>query len=593
MGSGDLITRMYTDFRGVDFRGGDVDLRRSPDAMNMWKDYKNPDGIRKRPPMIEAYKLPIEPGQTSAPDPGAVYAMDFFTKGNRTYPIAVLGNDVYDFYGPSPKVIFSDFAEPGAGKCTTFVFNDVWYMKGMNRYIQYDGTTAKDVEGYVPTTTIGRKPEGGGTPHEDVNLLTRRRKNTFAGDGVSTEFYLDTNELDTSVTPIVTVDGKEVALRDSTWHSPSLNSIILASPPPKPLTESQDNVCIEFSVLETNEWGHRAVDKINQCRLATVFDNRVFFSGNPNYPNYVWHSSLDDPTYVSDLDEYIEGQDNAPVKAMVAGNNALWVFKEPSPERNSIFYHNPSLDEDYGKVYPSTHSNVSTGCVATGTNFNDDIVFFSDKGMEGIAGEVTTEQVVAHRSSVVDAKLLKEENYKNMILEEWDGYLLVIIGNKVYLADSRALHQVDNHYEYEWYYWELGYNVTCSRVHDGVLYLGADDGVIYKISGSFDDSYEVYTSYWMTPPDKFNHPQYLKTTNKRGCVIEAAGKCYVYVKTNKTDWERVGLFSDIDDYVVCRIKRKKFKDIQLAFAAARRPASETFTLESATLECYVGGYIKR
>ena len=40
MVSGSLITRNYTDFRGVDFSNNEVSLVRSPDSLNMWKDYK-------------------------------------------------------------------------------------------------------------------------------------------------------------------------------------------------------------------------------------------------------------------------------------------------------------------------------------------------------------------------------------------------------------------------------------------------------------------------------------------------------------------------------------------------------------------------
>ena len=38
--SGSLITRNYTEFRGVDFTGEDVAIARSPDSLNMWKNYK-------------------------------------------------------------------------------------------------------------------------------------------------------------------------------------------------------------------------------------------------------------------------------------------------------------------------------------------------------------------------------------------------------------------------------------------------------------------------------------------------------------------------------------------------------------------------
>jgi hypothetical protein len=203
--------------------------------------------------------------------------------------------------------------------------------------------------------------------------------------------------------------------------------------------------------------------------------------------------------------------------------------------------------------------------------------------MEGISGDITTEQVVGHRSSLVDRKMIAAPDYKNMILEEWEGYLLVFIGDKVFLADSRATLSNEGHTEYEWFYWELGKKVMCARVKDGVLYLGTEDG-IYTLNDTAAD----IESYWVTPKDKFKSPQKMKTTNKRGCVVEATGDISVYAKVEDTDFELIGTYENITDYFVSRIKRKKWKDIQLKFHSNTR-----FSLETATLEAFVGGYIKR
>jgi hypothetical protein len=324
-------------------------------------------------------------------------------------------------------------------------------------------------------------------------------------------------------------------------------------------------------------------DSILKCQMLQVFDNRVFFSGNPDHPNVVWNSSLNDPSYCSDLDYYKEGMDNAAVKGLVAGNNALWVFREPSDANTTVFYHTPVLDEQYGKVYPSSHSSITTGCIGKAINFNDDIVFFSERGMEGISGDVTTEQAVAHRSSLVDRKLISEAKYKDMVLAEWEGYLFVFVGNHAYLADSRAMFQNEAHTEYEWFYWKLEREVICATVKDGVLYLGTSDG-IYTLT----DTDAHMESYWTTPLDKFKYPNKLKTTNKRGCVGEATGDVSVYAKLEDTDFELIGTYTNITDYFVSRIKRKKFKDLQLKFYSDTR-----FSLETVTLEAFVGGYIKR
>jgi hypothetical protein len=210
-------------------------------------------------------------------------------------------------------------------------------------------------------------------------------------------------------------------------------------------------------------------------------------------------------------------------------------------------------------------------------------VFFSERGMEGISGDITTEQVVAHRSSFVDRKMIAEPDYENMILEEWDGYLFVFIGNRAYLADSRTAFNYEGHIEYEWFYWELEKPVISTTVEKGVLYLGSEDGV-YTLT---DYNADV-ESYWVTPKDKFKHPHKLKTTNKRGCVAEATGDLSVYAKLEDTDFELIGSYENVTDYFVSRIKRKKFKDIQLKFYSKTR-----FSLETVTLECFVGGYVKR
>ena len=559
--AGVMVSRIYSGFRGVDFRGEEINLVRSPDSLNMWKDYKETESIRTRPGMELA---------TEFTDP--VYGIFFFRAGTTEMQLVHSGTKLYRVIGTSKTLIYSGLK---AARSSSFVYENKWYFKDGSKYLQYDGNTIKEVVGYVPTTSIARKPAGGGTIYEDVNMLSNRRINTFLADGTSTVYVLDAKNIDNDFTPIVKVNDVETKNFKVNWAEGKLT---FTKAPAAPKTDGQDNVTIEFQKTVA---GH--ANRIKKCTLLQVFDNRVFFSGNPDFPNVVFHCSLHDPSYCSDLDYYEEGLDNAAVKGLVAGNNALWVFREPSHANTTVFYHTPTIDAEYGKIYPSQHSSVTTGCVGAAINFNDDIIFFSDRGMEGISGDVTTEQVVAHRSSLVDRKMIAEEKYKDMILSEWEGYLLVFIGSRVYLADSRAAFTNQDHTEYEWFYWDLGKEVNCASVNAGTLYLGTEDGV-YTMTDTKCD----LESYWVTPKDKFKNPQKLKTTNKRGCVVEAMGDISVYAKLEDTDFELVGEYPAVTDYFVCRIKRKKFKDIQLKFHSKTR-----FSLETATLECFVGGYIKR
>jgi hypothetical protein len=560
--SGNLVPRQYSDFRGIDLRGGEVTLYRSPDSLNMWKDYRLDEGISTRPD--------IELHETFD---NTIYGIFFYKVGNTEMMLVHSGTTLFKVANGVRTELYTGL---NPRKSYAFIYNNIFYFKDGINYLQYNGETIGEVVGYVPTTSIARKPSGGGTVYEDVNMLTGIRINTFLADGESTEYYLDAQNIDSDFQPIVIVDGKEVT--DFTVDT-TKGMIKFGVAPSEPLTDGQDNVSIKFRRTVA---GYR--ERINKCTLLQVFDNRVFFSGNQNYPNTVWHSSLNDPSYCSDLDYYNEGLDLSPVRSMVAGNNALWVFKEPSQANTTVFYHNPVIDAQYGKIYPSSHSNISTGCTATGINFNDDIAFFSDRGMEAINGDITTEQVVAHRSSFIDSKLLSEANYKDMLLEEWEGYLLVIIDNKVYLADSRKMAQFENHNEYEWWYWELSKNITCTKVHNGTLYLGTSEG-IYTLTNN-DTNIE---SYYTTPFDDFKCRQYQKTTNKRGCVVDMTGEnVTISVKTDNNEFEDIDTYTNVKGYIVSRIKRKKWKEIQLKFSS-----NKPFGLYSVTLESYIGGYVKR
>ena len=561
--SGTLITRNYSNFSGVDFsnRGDEVALNHSPNALNMWKNYRSSNGkcVETRPD-LETFKEYTD----------KIYGFYLYTISNVVYKIVHSGTKLYK----NDDVIYSSMSEH---KSNFFVFKDKLYIMDSNKYLVYDGTEVKEVAGYIPTTTISRAPLGGGTMYEDINMLTPLRRNSFCADGTSTEYHLDVETIDADTEVKVWID--DVLQTEGYSVNYGTGVITFTTAPSEPLTAGQDNVIIQFSKTIS---GYRS--RIENCTLVEIFDNRVFFSGNNNYPNVLFHCSLEDPTYCSDTDYYEEGSTDSKVKSLVAGNNALWVLKEPSQSNTTIFYHNPTIDSEHGKIYPSTHSSISTGCKAKGINFNDSIIFFSNNGMEAITGDVTTEQVLIHRSSLVDCKLLNEAKYKDMELVEWAGYLLAIMGKKIYLADGNTLTQINNHYEYEWFYFEFDKDLDGALVKDDVLYL-ISNKTIYTLTKK-DTNIE---SYWTTIEDEFKYPQYQKIMNKKGFVIKMSGEeLSVYVRTDDKDFQLIKKYKNEKEYIVSKKKKKKWRSIQLKFAS-KKP----FCLYSNTLEAYVGSYVKR
>ena len=168
---------------------------------------------------------------------------------------------------------------------------------------------------------------------------------------------------------------------------------------------------------------------------------------------------------------------------------------------------------------------------------------------------------------------------------------MCLTNSHIYLADSRKKFQNStNDVEYEWFYWELPFDITFIKEYRGTLFFGNEKGELFKLEG-INDNEEDILSVWTTPKDDFGYPSYTKTTNKRGNVADllTMNNREIHVDTivdNVLKEKKV--FSDEKGYIAYRIKDKKFKDIQLKFSS-KKP----FGLFSCTLQGFVAGYIKR
>ena len=595
------IKRQYTDLAGVDFKNDAalVNLNRSPDALNIYKDYTG-----------EGNCIQTRPGYKELADFGSEYAINGFYMYSDTVALVHAGTKLFlwNNFPSTPQNPLVLSSTMNNAKSVFFIFNNKLYINDGANYLVYDGTLKSvSQDAFVPTTSINRKPSGGGTQYQDVNVLQPKRINTFVGDGTSTEYHLDTEAI-TSVDAVY-VDG--VATTDYTV-STTLGKVTFTTAPAAPGLQGVDNVSIEFSKTVSGY-----ATRISACTKSQVFDNRVFFTGNPSYPNAMFHSELENPSYIADVSYYQDGTSEAKIKDMTVGNNILWVFKEPNQENATVFYHVPTTSREYGRIYPNKQGNVSTGCYSVATNFSDDIVFLSKYGLEGITGDIDQEQLLSHRSSLVDNKLVNASNFSDAQMVEWQGYLLILVDGYVYLADSRQKFQGINGIEYEWYLWNISGTdedglPRILKEYKGNLYIGTSKGLIFKFEGTNDNG-EAINSYWTTPMDSFGYSNMVKTTNKRGGVARIKtipnGQIKIAEKTNRKAEKHITTksasgfdFTDVDfgnfafttenqSYVVYKIKEKKFLTISLKFYSDE--LDKPFGLYSAVLEAFVGGYVKR
>lgn len=507
-----------------------------------------------------------------------------------------------------------------------YMFGDNLYINDGANYLVYDGTTISNVSeaAYVPTTSVSRAPSGGGTKLDDVNLLTGQRINTFKADGTSTDYFLDAYDIDS--VDEVKVDENVISNSDYVVNL-ELGKITFNTAPAYSGLIDGDNVSIKFTRNVTDY-----ASRITNCTIAVVFDNRIFFSGNPDFPNGVFHCALNNPAYCRDLDYYECGNNDNEIKSLIVGNNILWVIKRDDQNKDTIFYLQPNIDATRGRIYPVSQGNISIGCNSKGINFRDNIVFFSRQGLERISGNIQYEQSVTHASSMIDAKLINESNYSSLKICEYKGFMLVAIDKRVYLADSRNMFNGTTGKEFEWYYWEFPVNITTFREVLGTLYFGTSQGDVCVLEGTNDNG-EMIEAYWTTPRDFFGHVNHYKKTNKRGSILRAKnmqnGKLKIAARTNREqDWTLLkeastngfsfvtyqdgGTF-DFNNfsfaggdfaYVVFRTKKKKFIDLQLKIylddeieeingQIVHKNLNRPFGIALIEIENFLGGYAKR
>ncbi len=563
---------IYQNFRGVDFFNEVVQPYRSPDSINMWKNYNSSNkGIETRPGMIKLANLELE-----------IFGIFFYEVNNVTQVLVHYGTKLGIWKNfPEDPIMENLFSGMNVRESNSFVFNNILFIYDGINYLEYDGETVKEVKGTIPVTTTLAKPNGAGERFNSYNLIEPKRTNEFIGDGESVEYYLDSQSLDDTL--IVAVVNGNTMLENSGFTVDRANGKIIFSTPPSKSIDQTNNVSITFSKTIAGD-----KEKIFKSTLGIIFDNRIFFSGNQDYPNTLFWSELEDPRYFGS-DNWTPEGDMSPVKALVKGYNELLVIKKPSQEGTSIISHTPTIDYEVGKVYPATESNISEGCVSTGINFRDDICFLSKNGLESITGEINQERLLTHRSTMVDKKMVTNNNYIQSKMIEYCGYLLILVDSKIFLADSRATFQ-DTGIEYEWFYWELPNKISYIKENNNNLYLGNEDGDIYILKGATDDGINIM-SKWATPMDSFGYEAYRKTTNKGGCIIEVDPKnsdIKIEVKKDNETPKQVGVFSDEKGYIVCKMKEKKWRQLQMIFSS-----NKPFSIIKATIEVFIGGYIKR
>lgn len=392
------------------------------------------------------------------------------------------------------------------GANETAGYNDYTGIGG-NRYYLLDGklnyeSDLSEIELSIefvdsngtPRTIKDLKPnayaEGGLTYNIDKSLL---------GSATFPEFQQDT----------ITI-GKVYRDSKGTWLHLTYDFL--------PPYEGNDNVLVKYKIENTD------YELINGCTFGIMYGangnrNRLFISGNPDYPNVDYHTSRrnvyasdkdkdlqdsQDLTYFSVYDYCAYGTTNSRVTDyQIMGNGDLMVLKEHNNNEPNIYFRNGTFTIDENGYTIESYS-MRTGNIGQGTNkktcgslcnLNNDLVFVSHNGVYGIsstisAGVLNSDYQYAYsRSSLINSKLneyFSDSEAITAIISD-NRYILTLKGKngsyKTFVADGRYPYKlpenIDNEYEYEWFVFD---NIKADKYYivNDVLYFTNEHG-LYKL----------------------------------------------------------------------------------------------------------------
>lgn len=385
-----------------------------------------------------------------------------------------------------------------------FKYNENIYIKQVGSYIQWDGTTASDVEAYIPTIIINRLPAGGGDLNEGYNRLGKGFINSFTSDGVSTVYVLTDDDLDVT-TVTITVDGVDKIEGADFTVNRTTGTVTFGSAP----SAGTNNVIITAYKTEQDD-----IDSILNCLAVKPFggqnDNRLFF-GNNGTGYYYWtgiSANGVDPTYFPYDNYNVVGLTDENITGFVSHQNTLLVVKERSviaveytfDGTEGVFNSYPVSDV-FGSDCPFTLRTVNNNATWLSTEFGVCIVLSTSVG---------NQRNVFTMSRNIDLRLLAEDNLKQASAIDFDGKYWLCVNDKVYLWDYFISpyydtgNPDDNASRLSWWYFD---NINAqSFATDGrvLYYIDRDTGKTVKFnvendSNQYFDFGEGYEAVYRYP----------------------------------------------------------------------------------------------
>lgn len=536
----DRLQMTLSDFKGVDFSScpQNVHPNRASDMVNFINEY----GVnRKRNGWKEFIRICDDNGV-----PQRINGIFLYSGESGKQLIVHAGKRFYIVY-PSPKYgsdlspyQYQDITFPAYGddadiipsrikdqRSQAFQRNGKLYIIGCGDYLVYDGGALCRVENnedtYIPTTTINIDNDSVTDDTvrdvlDDVNLLSKKRINTLVGTYSEATWTLDASidegtlvEVEIETTNGIRLcsnsEPDKMNLYDESGAGVgsidfNLGKISIRIPTTPPASNDA-NIKVTF---EHAVEGY--ADRINNCGFGVLFGidgntDRLFVSGNSDYPNIDFHSEMDDFTYFSVQSSCAMGSDVSAVKGYSRlSDSTLVIYKEDTGHDATIFYrvgkylnghdNNGNINSMKG-VFPTSAGSIGEGVVSSYAcaNLAGDNLMLSKNGVFGVVlsnNVATNERYIRERSRNINARLTKHKDLSEATAIAYQNRYYLAVDGVCYVADARhkstRSDDIDGSFNYEWWFWD---NIPARiwSVLDDHLCFGTTDGMLCY----FDDEY--------------------------------------------------------------------------------------------------------
>ena len=389
---------------------------------------------------------------------------------------------------------------------------------------------------YIPVMYISCMPEGGGKDYEDKNLLTDGFEQRFLVDSdhaSADEFQLIYTTLtDAIVTAKVMKDNtgemvdKEEGVDFDVNRSTGVVKFRAGHLPGATPLDGEDNVYI--TAYHAADADMSKPECISKCTIGALFGingatDRLFLSGNPDYPNIDWHSDQYNPGYFPDVSYSKLGSDTSAIVGYTLVNNYLAAHKDENETEHNVIVREGNLvavgetSTDNSTVYDEEpafkiiNTLQGPGAIAQDTfgYLQTEPLFLTRSGIFAItAQDITGEKYSQNRSFYINGALLKENGLEDSCAVTFKDMFFLFVNSKVYVLDGLQSLPRDKGEPYATRQYVCFYltdiPATIAWVKNQTLYFGTTNGKVcsfYKDEtalASYNDNGAAINAWWET-----------------------------------------------------------------------------------------------